>query len=190
MFFRTFFLILIAINVFANGKTIFDDASIRYGIDKALLVSVAKHESGFEPFVVGIALKNKQQKAFIESCIEVIGCKAKVSSNRAVVYPNSKKEIQLLILALEKTSIDYDVGLMQINQWNIKKRGLIIEELFYNTEYNVEIGAKILSECTLMFPKSLHNSLECYNKGTDSSKFNRSYSSRVLDEYIRLFKVK
>jgi soluble lytic murein transglycosylase-like protein len=173
--------------VSVSPATVFDEASKRYKIDKKILASVAFQESDFEPTVIGVNTKNVKRRGILKDCLDVIEIKYKIKGDRAVIYVGDNESANLVFLVLNRLKMDYDVGIMQINQWNIKKRNLNANRLLSDVRYNIHFGAKILHECQRKYKDDLESMFECYNKGYDSRKYNNSYSNKVLLKYKKLF---
>ena len=182
-------LVVLATNLWAKEKTIFDKAESTYNIDKTILVAFAKQESDFNPLAIGVMIRKKEKVLATEACLDIIGTKYKMSKNKrhVAIYPKNPKEINLIFMMLDKLGLDYDLGVMQINRYNIKKRHLNRFKLIYDAEYNIMMGAKILKECSDRFPSNIQYAFECYNKGTDKRRFNKSYSRQILLKYKKLF---
>ena len=168
------------------ANTVFDKASKKHNVDIRILASIAYQESDFNTKVVGVTLKNKYISTLLKKCLIIIDCKYSFKRGRAIIYPNSNKEAKLLFLSLNRLDLDYDVGLMQINKYNIKKRHLEPIRLLSDVFYNIDAGAKIYGECANYF-KDIEDSFECYNKGYNRRRFNYKYSNAVIGKYRKLF---
>lgn len=71
----------------------------------------------------------------------------------AAVKGNVKPDLVLAIVAVESNfrvnainKRSHDYGLMQINAWNVRVRGLNKHKLLTDINYNLEVGVTILSE--------------------------------------------
>lgn len=176
--------LLLSVNVWSN--TVFDNASKKYGISVKLLASIAYEESDFNMNVVGVTIKKPYILKIFKKCINIIGCKISFNAHRAKVYPMSIAQAKLVFLALNRLHLNYDVGLMQINSYNIKKMKLNELKLLQDIRYNINTGARIYKSCYDRF-ENLSASLECYNMGYNSNLFNDHYYNAVINKYHTLF---
>ena len=181
--------ILLSLSLSLEAGTIFDYASKRHNVNKRILASIAYQESDFNMKVVGVTLDKKRNSEILKKCLSVIDCKSTFSTHRATIYPKNNEQARLLLLSLDRLHLDYDVGLMQINKYNIKKRHLQPIRLLSDIFYNIDIGAKIYKECANHF-NNIEDSFECYNKGYDRRKFNYRYSDAIINKYRKLFSIK
>jgi soluble lytic murein transglycosylase-like protein len=78
----------------------------------------------------------------------------------------------------------YDLGLMQINSWWIRKFNLDVRELI-EPENNILMGIFIIKECTLRMGNNLENILSCYHRGRINERGIR-YARKVLEIYQTL----
>lgn len=190
------FLLFFSLNVMIFGNNVsmdsFRNASNKYDIMEELLFAIADIESDRHSYAIGAMPTNNTQKYYLRRYLNGNSYKYKTNSqeNLFSIKPSSLSQANKALEMLEKLNIDYDLGLMQINIWNIQKRNLDKKKLFSNIYYSIDVGAKILSECIKMNNGSVHDSLECYNKGTDKRKYNRSYSTKIMKKYQALRSVK
>lgn len=122
-------------------------ASIEYGVSYETLYALAKVESNLNPYAVNVEGKS--------------------------YFPRTKEEALYLIKGKEK----YDIGLMQINSYWIKKFKLNPEWLL-NPYYNAKWGAYVLKLCESKFGYSWR-AIECYHRGEKKANPYGSYSARV-----------
>lgn len=168
---------------------VFKDAAKKYNISKNVLYSIAKVESNLKPLAIGTMPRNKTEGKRLIKYLNMIDCKHKVGEKdytRVSIFPKDKEQAKLAYMIIDKFRINYDLGLVQINRWNVEKRNLDVYKLLFDEKYNVMVGAKILSECIGYNNGNVHDSLECYNKGTNKKKYNRSYSNKIIREYRKL----
>ena len=182
-------IILLSLSLSLEAGTIFDYASKRHNVNKKILASIAYQESDFNMKVVGVTLKDSYNSKILKRCLSVINCKSSFGAHRATIYPKSNEQAKLLLLSLNRLHLDYDVGLMQINKYNIEKRHLQPIRLLSDVFYNIDIGARIYKECSNRF-SNIEDSFECYNKGYDRRKFNYRYSDAIINKYKKLFDVR
>mgnify|MGYP001770675430 CR=1 FL=1 len=102
----------------------FYEASITYNVPQALLIAIAKVESGFRPWVININQNGKSVK---------------------VINPKSLTEALVYVRYLHDNGYNYDVGIGQINVWNIKRLKLQPEQLLDPCN-NIKVSAYILRE--------------------------------------------
>ena len=122
-------------------------ASSLYGVSYELLYSIARAESSLHPYAVNIGGKS--------------------------YYPSTKKEALRLIRGKE----NYDIGLMQINSFWIKKYGLKPGWLL-DPFYNARWGAYILGLCQRKFGNTWR-AVECYHRGEKKAKHYGKYSAKI-----------
>ena len=69
-----------------------------------LVEAIARHESGLNPLAVNVAGKS--------------------------YYPATRQEAEAIIQAAQATGRSFDVGLMQVNNWWLKRYGIPLEAVF------------------------------------------------------------
>jgi len=170
--------------------SLFKEASSKYNIEKNLLLAIVINESNCNKNAIGAMPTTKKQKKQLHKYLKIIECQYSTSKNENLfsIHPKTLAKAQKVLLVLSYFKIGYDVGLTQINIWNIKKRNLNQDKLLYSEQYAINIGAKILSECIKYNNGDTHDSIECYNKGTNKKRYNRSYSKKILATYYALVK--
>jgi len=168
-----------------NAQTVFDKASKKYNIDKKILASVSHHESTFYPNVVSINVRSDKKKVihFLKAC----HYDYKSHKKNITIFLRSKDNKIYFFSVLNILKLNYDVGIMQINSYNIKKKNLNAVKLVDNVSYNIEQGAKILKSCLNHYPNRINFAFECYNKGYNKKRYNNSYYNGVLRSYATLF---
>jgi soluble lytic murein transglycosylase-like protein len=102
----------------------FYEASASYNVPYSLLIAIAKVESGFRPWVININQNGKSVK---------------------VINPKSLTEAMVYVRYLHDNGYNYDVGIGQINVWNIKRLRLQPEQLLDPCN-NIRVSAYILKE--------------------------------------------
>lgn len=103
----------------AAQTDIFDGPCRKYGIPKTLVLAIAKTESDLKPWVVNVAGKDFQAR--------------------------SKEEALRVVRAAKLRGLSHDIGIMQINNWWLKKLG-ISSETALEPHNNVLIGTWILAQ--------------------------------------------
>jgi soluble lytic murein transglycosylase-like protein len=176
--------IVLVTNVNAETERYFKISGSKYLITPELLKAVAKVESNFHNFAIGITIKDRLQISnfFKKNKIKTY----KLSKRRASVFPENISQALKVIKYAKLKKHDYDIGLMQINKYNIERRNLDIKKLLTNKYYNVDIGAKILKECADRNVGNVIYSLECYNKGLRKKLYNGSYAKKVIVNYLKI----
>ena len=122
-------------------------ASSSYGVSYELLYSIAKIESSLYPLAVNVSGRS--------------------------YYPKTVEEALRLI----EGKRNYDLGLMQINSYWVRKFNLNPEWLF-DPYYNAKWGAYILSLCRKKFGNTWR-AVECYHRGEGRAESYGSYSAKV-----------
>ena len=175
-------------NASGSLKKALDISSEKYDISSTLLLAIVLVESNMNKSAIGAMPKSAYQKKMLKKYLEVLGYKYKtrLSEKYWSIYPKCKEEAKKTIIVLENFNIGYDLGLTQINVYNIKKRKLNKIKLLEDETYSIDIGAKILKECIEYNKYDVHNSIECYNKGTNRKRYTYDYSKRVLRKYEEL----
>lgn len=123
---RIFVMIAMFINItYATDlNRCFNEAAARYNIPPALLVAIAKVESGFRPWVININHNGQSVK---------------------VINPKTYEEAVYYLNYLHQNGYNYDVGIGQINVSNIK-RFRIEPVLLLDPCNNLMVSAHILRE--------------------------------------------
>ena len=122
-------------------------ASLEYGVSYELMYAVAKVESGLHPYAVNISGRSH--------------------------YPSTAEEALRLI----RGKRNYDLGLMQINSYWIRKFSLKPEWLL-DPGYNAKWGAYILSYCQSKFGNTW-KAIDCYHRGESRAREYGTYSAKV-----------
>ncbi len=122
-------------------------ASLEYGVSYETLYAIAKVESRLYPYAVNVSGKS--------------------------YYPATVEGILKLI----KGKKNYDVGLMQINSYWIRKFSLNPRWLL-DPFYNAKWGAYVLSYCQSRFGNTW-KAIDCYHKGEIKAEEYGTYSARV-----------
>ena len=176
------------VNAKSDLKTALSRSSNKYDISSTLLLAIILVESNMNKNAIGAMPKFNYQIKMLKKYLNMLGCKYKTRNNEKYwsIYPKCKEEAKKIILVLENFNIGYDLGLTQINVYNIKKRNLNKEKLLEDEIYSIDIGAKILKECIRYNKYNVHDSIECYNKGTNKRKYTYNYSKKVLKKYEQL----
>ena len=122
-------------------------ASLEYGVSYETLYAIAKVESGLHPYAVNVSGKPH--------------------------YPESKGEA----LSLIEGRKDYDIGLMQVNAYWVKRYSIDPEWLL-DTDYNAKFGAAILRYCMDIFGNTW-KAIDCYHRGEAKARDFSIYTRRV-----------
>ncbi|ECP7254002.1 transglycosylase SLT domain-containing protein [Campylobacter jejuni] len=144
------------------------------GIDARVLYTVAKIESGFNPFIISFVSKTKKNNYG-----KIATTTIKPYKDRFIVNIESKNIKVLSRIAKELISEGYkvDIGLMQINSQNFNTQEI---ENMFELETNIAKATEILNQCGIKFG-TVKNTIECYNKGykqgTVLTYFNRFKNS-------------
>lgn len=98
---------------------LFDAPCAKYGVPKALALAIARQESGFHPWILNISGQDFR--------------------------PESREKALYLAQAALRSGRSFDVGIMQVNAYWIKKYQLPLEKVL-NPQTNVQIGVWILGQ--------------------------------------------
>ena len=184
------FLIVWALSLNANTlHSYFKKVDRVYNIDYKILKTIAKIESNFNPYSIGVLSKTYRVKRLIRHLSRIgvdfnIG-KASKGKMQVSIYPTSYQSALEILGYIKKLRIrNYDVGLMQINRVNISSEA---EEkaLLKSVLYNISKGAKILRYCFDAQKRDIIRTIECYNKG-GNIRGRRDYFTKFLREYRRV----
>lgn len=126
--------------------------------------AIVKHESGFNPFAIGINPPHPRLKK----------------------QPSSLAEAVRIANDLIARKIDFDAGLGQINYRNWKWLGLTSESVF-NQCTNLRSAQRVLADCYTRAYKqandqrtALLQAFSCYNTGNFKRGFDNGYVDKVL----------
>ena len=187
---RVVFALFIGISLNANSLFVyFKKADRMYNIDYKILQTIAKIESNFNPYSIGLLSRKHKVKALLRHLSKIgvdfnIG-RASRGKMQVSIYPASYQSALEVLGYIKRLHIkNYDVGLMQINRVNI---GSEAEEkaLLKSTLYNISKGAKILRNCFDAQKRNVVKAIECYNKGMNL-KGRRDYFVKFLKEYRKV----
>lgn len=113
------FLLALSFNAGEVRADIFDAPCQRFNVPKSLLIAIARTESSLQPWVVNVAGKD--------------------------YHPGTKEQALAIIRAAQARGLSHDVGIMQINNWWLKKLR-ISPETALEPQNNVVLGAWILAQ--------------------------------------------
>lgn len=195
-----FSLLIVSVSAFAKLdselKEHFEFVSIKTDVEKKLLLALAKTETGFNKYSIGIVANNpKMLKAFFDlNEVTFFQGKGKRSNLFSLTINDKEKaeevfyKFKYFIKKYPYAVKTYDLGLMQINISNIKGNEEEEKKYLFDIKANSMYAANILQQCFGKF-KNVKFAIECYNKGTNKNKFgNFEYFSRVVDNYLALNK--
>lgn len=134
------------------------------GVHYNTMQAVARTESGFNPYAIGVV-------------------------GGAIKQPTTFSEAVEAARQLDKAGRNFSMGLSQINRYNLAKYGLDYESVF-DPCLNLKVGAEILSECfgraSGNDQEALQKALSCYYSGNFRTGFTQdlagqpSYVQRVI----------
>ncbi len=113
------FLGIPTVSVAMEETDIFDAPCRRFGVPKRLVIAIAKTESSLKPWVVNVAGKDH--------------------------YPKTKQEALHIIHDAKARGLSHDIGIMQINNWWLKKLH-ISSETALEPINNITLGVWILAQ--------------------------------------------
>ena len=122
-------------------------AAGEYGVSYELLYAVAKVESSLYPYAVHVDGRS--------------------------YYPETKEQA----LSLIKGKKNYDLGLMQINSYWVRKYNVPPERLL-DVYYNARFGAAILRYCFDLFG-STWKAVDCYHRGEKRAREYSLYTKKI-----------
>lgn len=164
--------------------------SKEYEISKYLLMAFASVESSLNPYAIGISEKNKSKMKSVVRYLKMLRINYKQKSSNLSIYPSNYQDAKKALIVIKHFDLrNYGVGYTQISRVNIKKLKVDAHRLFENSKYSFKYSAKIITDCWKTNKRKLHAGLECYYKGTNSEKYNYSYSSKVVKHYNKIKKI-
>lgn len=190
---KIFLVIVISVSAQAEQLQYFDlfkTFDSLYNIDYKISYTIAKIESGFNPYAIGVLTDKHRGKKILKAIVKknvrftFDSFKDKLHIS---IKPNSYKEALDILKNLKELKIkNYDLGLMQINRQNIKS---FAEEkaLLKSPKYNINKGIKILRDCYDKTGRNPIKALECYNKGFDFKKYKYDYVKKFFVAYKKTF---
>lgn len=166
--------------------------SNKYDISKNLLLAIANVETGLNPFVIGLVEHNSKKREAIKRYLNLINVSylnKKGSSNMSIMPTNYEDARKVYLILTHFNLRNFDIGYSQINIKNIEKLKIDGNRLFIDTEYVFGYSAKILTDCWVFNKQNIYKAIECYNKGTDRSKYTYNYTQKVIDSYRKIKKI-
>ncbi|MBI9112866.1 lytic transglycosylase domain-containing protein [Maridesulfovibrio ferrireducens] len=137
---------------------LFNQVAQEFALQPEILRAIADHESGYNPWALNIEGQS--------------------------IYPESKDEA---LAVLKKNKIkSYDVGLMQVNSYWLRKFNLSAAKAL-DPEENVRLGAWILRYCLDRYGYNWR-AIGAYHTGSPDNLPERSkkYAVRVMEKYKKL----
>ncbi|EAH8851399.1 lytic transglycosylase domain-containing protein [Campylobacter lari] len=153
-------------------------SAIKYNIDKKILYTIAKIESGFNSNIIAFISKKK----WIIKGKNIIVKNFKYKNNFLIQVRGDLDSLKKISSILIKNGYKIDVGLMQINSQNFKLDEL---DFIFEPKYNISKSISVLKNCKEKF-KILKDTVECYNKGTNIGK-KYNYYNKFVENYIKDF---
>lgn len=154
-------------------------ASLEHNIDKKILYTIAKIESGFNPHIIAFTNRNKWHNISNEK----ISIKNIPFKNKYLVQIKAEKEIlKQIALQLISQGFSIDMGLMQVNSKNISKDEI---EHIFELDYNIDKSISVFKTC-IKAKNNIKDSIECYNKGYKTPK-NYNYYKKFQASFIKDF---
>lgn len=155
-------------------------ASLKHNIDKKILYTIAKIESGFNPYVIAFTNRNKWHNVSNE---KIVIKNIPYSKNKYLVQIKAEKEVlKQVALQLISQGISVDMGLMQVNSKNISKDEI---EHIFELDYNIDKSISIFKSC-IKAKTNIKDSIECYNKGYKIPK-NYDYYKKFQASFVKDF---
>lgn len=148
-------------------------------VDKRLIYTIAKIESGFNPLVIAFT-STKKDFDFPNAKTKI----CKYNKSKYLIQIKSKDKQNLIKIAKYLINQGYkvDVGLMQINSVNFTQNELY---KMFELDYNIKKSIRVLSQCQLKM-QNLKDTIECYNKGF--KKYNKKdYYAKFKNSFITDF---
>ena len=171
-----------------NTKEALNSVERQFSINKNLLVAISKVESNHNQYAIGTMPNEQEQSEKLLIYLRSMNINHKSNGKKNIaIFPNDETEAKLAFLFIDRMNINYDLGLLQINKFNVEKRELDAFKLLEDIYYNISIGATILRECAAYNSRDALSSIECYNKGTNRSRYNNSYAQKVIKQYYKIY---
>jgi len=126
-------------------------------VPAAVMRAVAKVESSFNPYAIGVV------------------------GDHLVRQPRSLSEATATAERLQELGKNFSVGIAQVNIKNFKKLGIKDWESAFDHCTNARGGASILADCYRRAGGNLGHGLSCYYSGTFSVGYEHGYVQRVLN---------
>ena len=131
------------------------------GVHYNTMQAIARTESGFNPFAIGVV-------------------------GGAIKQPTTFSEAVEAARQLDRAGRNFSMGLSQINRYNLAKYNLDYESVF-DPCLNLKVGAEILSECFSRAPgdgqNALQKALSCYYSGNFKTGFTQDLAG--LPTYVQ-----
>lgn len=154
------------------------EASHKHEIDKKILYTLAKIESGFNPLIISF-VSSKKDYDFKNLTKNT----KKYKDKYLISLQGSEKDlIDALKILLRYKKLRVDVGLMQINSVNFSYSEI---DHIFKPSYNINKSSEILKACKAL-KSNLKDSIECYNKGT-GKYVKYDYYNRFKNSYVKDF---
>lgn len=154
-------------------------ASSSYNIDKRILYTIAKNESGFNPFVIAFT-DNHQNYNF--DGVTMKAFKVKDKDKYIIRLYGDRKSLENVSRILKNNNKRFDAGIMQISSANFTYDEI---DKIFSLHYNIKKGVDILNACADL-KKTLKDTIECYNKGTGKTS-SYSYYVQFVKSFVRDF---
>jgi len=164
------FLITLILISKSNAENIFVEAGERYNINPGLLYAIAVVESSLNPYAISIKGG---------SCREFPSVKCYEGKKFVSLYPDSLSLARKVLQKVLERGYYFDVGLMQISRYELKRRGIDPFELL-DYRKNTFVGAEILAEKIKRYGYSWE-AVWRYNGRP-------SYAWKVREVYLRYFR--
>lgn len=181
-------IVALAISLPLLGREIFVEKHFLDGtknhpkVNPGLMKVIAMAESSEKPNTIAfLAEPHKAEPA--NQLLARYGINYKVrpyDSKRYIfsVWPTHEQSKGVFAILRNAKIESYDIGLVQVNSLNARRNGWDEIKLLTDLSYNVDKGAKILSDC-ISANSTLERSIECYNKGTHK-EYSYSYYQRIF----------
>lgn len=147
-------------------------------IDQRIIYTIAKIESGFNPFIISFTANHKNFK-FPNFKITIQKYKTKYLIS---ISSNNKYKLSKIANYLINKGYKVDIGLMQINSVNFNN--LELNQMF-ELDYNISKSIIVLNQCRNRM-KDLKNTIECYNKGFKKTN-SKDYYTKFKNSFIKDF---
>lgn len=144
-------------------------------IDQKILYTIAKIESGFNPFIIAFTSNDKNFDALYNVNLKIANY-GRYGKKYLISATGKKSDLIRTVQILMGKGYFVDVGLMQVNSQNFSE-----DEVYrmFDLDYNLWKAVEILKNCKQKL-QIVSKTIECYNKG-----FNASYDRKL--EYYKIF---
>lgn len=150
----------------------------KHNIDKKVLYTIAKIESGFTPLIICFTSKSKDHKYL--NLRKIVG---KYKDKYLITFTGAELDLKIALKDLIQKGYKVDVGLMQINSINFSNSEI---DRIFNIEYNISKSIAVLKMC-MKLGDDTKQIIECYNKGKRDKYARYDYYEKFKNSFLLSF---